>query len=75
MNLHQKSFLQLRAKINAGGRDYVPPAACLLPACASASAPAYVERTGRAGTKQLRANGSVRQVIENGLVLHLGQSS
>ncbi len=75
MNFHQKSFLQLSAKITAGGIDYGQPTVCLLPACASAHAPAYVERTGRPGTKKLRANGSVRPVIENGPVLNVGQSS
>ena len=75
MNFHQKPFLQLRTKINAGGIDHVPPTLCLLPACASAHVPAYVERTGRAGTKNFHTNGTVRHVIENGFVLHLGQSS
>ena len=75
MNFHQKSFLQLGAKINVGGNGYTTPTGCLLPAYRSAHAPDYVERIGRAGTKKLRANGSVKRVIKNGSICHLGHSS
>lgn len=71
MNFLQKPFLLLEKEINAGGVDYVPPMVCLLPACASAIVPAYVERTGKAVTNKLDDMGTVRPVAVDGPILFL----
>jgi hypothetical protein len=71
MNFLPKPFSILEKEINAGGVDHVPSTVCLLPACASANTPACVERTGRAGTNKLDDRGSVRQAVENGLLLFM----
>ena len=69
MNLPQNMNVPQGNEFNAGGMVYVPPAGCLPPACASAHVPAYVERTGRAGTNNWGDVGTVRPMIVNSLIL------
>ncbi len=75
MNFLQNPFLLLEKEINAGGVDYVPPMVCLLPACASAIVPAYVERTGKAVTNESNEIGSVGHPYENTPILSLELTS
>jgi len=69
MNFTQKINVNQRNEFNAGGMVYVPPTGCPPPACASAHVPAYVERTGKAGTNNWDDVGTVRPVVVNGLIL------
>ena len=69
MNFAQNINLNQRNEFNAGGIVYVPPTCCLPPACASAHVPAYVERTGKAVTKELNDMGTVRPMAVNSLIL------
>ena len=69
MNSTQKINVNQRNEFNAGGIVYVPPALCLLPADVSAHIPAYVERTGKAVTKELNDMGTVRPMAVNSLIL------
>lgn len=69
MNFTQKINVPQRNEFNVGGFDHVPPALCLLPADVSAYIPAYVERTGRAGTNNWDDVGTVRPMVVNSLIL------
>ncbi len=72
MNFAQNTNVIQKNMVNVVGTVYVPPALCLLPACASAHLPAYVEPTGVAVTNKLDGVGSVRPATVNGLILFLG---
>lgn len=72
MKFAQNMNVIQRNEFNAGGIVHVPPALGLPPARASAHAPAYVERTGKAVTKKMNDMGTVRPVAVNSLILFLG---
>lgn len=65
MNSLQKRNLFLKIRASVDGIVYVPPALCPRPACSSAHAPAYVERTGRARTNASQRVHPVRHIVEN----------
>ena len=69
MNFAQNINVNQWNEFNVGGMVYVPPTGCLPPACASAHVPAYVERTGRAGTNNRDDVGTVRPMVVNSLIL------
>ena len=69
MKCAQNTNVIQKNEFNAGGMVYVPPALCLPPACASAHVPAYVERTGKAGTNKSDAMWTVRPMVVNSLIL------
>jgi hypothetical protein len=54
MTFPQTSLISFWMEGNVGGIDHVPPAPCPRSAHVPAHAPAYVERTGRAGTNDLK---------------------
>lgn len=72
MTFCQKLLYQLNEMKNAGGMNYVPPTPCPRAAHVSACAAAYVDRTGRAETKEIprewsgRREGKIRLVLGGG---------
>lgn len=71
MNFTQNINVNQRNEFKAGGMVYVPPTDCLPPACASAHAPAYVERTGKIVTNKSDDMWTVSPVTGNSLILFL----
>jgi hypothetical protein len=71
MNFVQNAISLFEKEMNAGGRDYVPPATCLPAACVSAYAAARVAGTGRARTNDLKGGRSMRPVVEKSPILRL----
>jgi len=69
MTFRQKILYQLNEMKNVGGRDNVPPAPCPRAVHASAYLAAYVERTGRAKTKEIQRERSGRRDEKIMLVL------
>lgn len=54
MNFPQTRLISFAMEGNVGGIDHVPPAHCPRSAYVPARVPAYVERTGRAGTNEMK---------------------
>lgn len=71
MSFPQKPIKRMENEISVGGMDNVPPASCPPSAHASACAPAYVERIGRAVTNEKSGIGIVRHLAENSLILSM----
>ncbi len=71
MNFPQNAISLFEKEMNAGGRDYVPPAPCLPAAYVSAYTAACVERTGRARTNDFKGGRSMRPIVEKRSILRL----
>lgn len=68
MNSARNQNIHFENQDNVGGMENVPPTFCLPAAYASANAPAYVGRTGKAGNENLMGTVSTGHLAEDSLI-------